>query len=530
VIRRTVLLTTAALAAALLPASAALANASATTDVRVEAAGATLFEGPVTSAGGNVRSASDTQQRHCDGTNNDKNPLPGATATGAAVEGLRTAGIDWDARWYPGFDDYYITRMGPDAENLDAHTYWGILVNDVFTDVGGCQQQVHDGDRVLWAFDAFHQRGFLKLAATGDTGVSPRPTATVVAGQPLSVTVTVADQGADSTPFTPAGGMTVAPVVTAANGVETIDASAPETTTTAPADGTATVIFSTPGWHRIKATGAANGPIRSNRLDVCVTAAPGGSCGDAPADTQPRIADPLPPDPVGPPSTGTGTRTGGNTTNNGGGGRATGAPVIELPRFTRAGLKTGRIGVSWRILQAGTGVRSWSFSTRAAGLRTGRYVVRARGTKGTSALLALPAGRTWAVRAAFTDRLGRTVSEDVGTVLVPVDAGARAVRRTGSWKRTRDVGAWLGAIHVGRRGAALSIRLVAGRPVVQVRGVRRSADIQVSAGGKSTTYRVGGSRTTSTREIVAPARARAGTVTVRVVRGQAGIDGVGVRP
>ena len=73
----------------------------------------TLFEGPVTSAGNPVRAASDAQQRHCDGTNLSAHPSPGATATGTAVDGLRTAGLDFDAKWFPGYDDYYSCASAP---------------------------------------------------------------------------------------------------------------------------------------------------------------------------------------------------------------------------------------------------------------------------------------------------------------------------------------------------------------------------------------------------------------------------------
>ena len=500
---------------------------AATVDVRIEGATQTLFEGPVRSVGHPVRAASDTQQRHCDGTNNTQHPAPGATATGAAVEGLRTEGMDFDAKWFPGFDDYYISRFGPDGENLDTYTYWGVLLDDAFTDVGGCQAQVADGQRVLWAYDAFHDRGFLKLAPAGDASPAPAPTATVVAGQPLTVGVTRA-YGEKNPALAAVGGVTVAPVVTAANGVETVQPAAPGAVVTA-SDGTADITFPTPGWHRVKADAGAGGAIRSNRLDVCVVSAPGGTCGAPPSDTLPREAAPLPPDPIGPPTGGTGV----TPTPPGGGSTApaqlAGAPVIELPRFGTAGLKTGRVGVSWRILRAGVGVRRWRFSARPAG-GTKAYTSILTGTKGTTALLALGAGRTWTVQATFTDTLGRDVSQTIGDVLVPLDAGAEAVRRSAGWTRVRDTGAWLGAIHRGRAGATLTATLAAGRPVVQLRGVRRTARVEVRVGSKRVVYRISGGATTGTREIVAARRARAGTVRVRIVSGTAGVDGLGVRP
>jgi hypothetical protein len=500
---------------------------AAVVDVRVEGATQTLFEGPMRSSGNPVRSASDNQQRHCDGANNGQHPTPGATATGAAVEGLRTAGMDFDAKWFPGFDDYYLSRLGPDAEDGNTYTFWGVLVDDAFADVGGCQAQVVDGDRVLWAYDAFHARGFLKLAVAGDSAATPTPTATVVTGQPLTVSVTRA-YGEKSPAFAGVGGVTVAPVTTAANGVETIQPTAPGATTTA-VDGTADVTFGTLGWHRIKADAGAGGAIRSNRLDVCVVSAPGGSCGPAPIDTAVREAPPLPPDPVVP-----GTGGSGATPGKPGGGTApaqlVGAPIIELPRFTTADAKSGRVGVRWRVLQAGVGVRRWKFSARPAASRSGAFTALATGTKGTTAQLKLGAGQTWTVRVTFTDNLGRDVSQTLGDVLVPLDAGARAVHRSGPWSRVRDGGAWLGAVHRGHAGATLTTRLAAGRPTVLVRGVRKTADVEVRVGGKRAVYRISGSATASTREIVTARRTSAGTVRVRIVTGTAGVDGLGVRP
>jgi hypothetical protein len=514
----------------LMMTTSALAGGSAgaaVVDVRIEGATQTLFEGPMRSVGNPVRSASDAQQRDCDGANNDQHPAPGASATGASVEGLRTEGMDFDARWFPGFDDYYVTRLGPDAENVDTYTFWGLLINDAFTDVGGCQAQVADGDRVLWAYDAFHNRGFLKLAVAGDTAAAPVTTATVVTGQSLTVSVTRA-YGEKNPAFAGVGGVTVAPVTTAANGVETVQPTAPDAATTA-VDGTADVIFGTLGWHRIKADAGAGGAIRSNRLDVCVVSAPGGNCGAAPADIAVREAPPLPPDPVGPGAGGSGA-----TPVKPGGGKApaqlVGAPIIELPRFTAAGQKFGRVGIRWRVLQAGVGVRRWRFAARPASRRSGAFTAVATGTKGTTAQLKLGAGQTWTVRVTFTDKLGRDVSQTVGDVLVALDAGARAVRRSGAWSRVGDDSAWLGAVHRGRAGATLTARLAAGRPTILVRGVRKTADIEVRVGAKRAVYRISGSATAATREIVAAPRARAGTVRVRIVSGSAGVDGLGVRP
>jgi hypothetical protein len=503
-------------------------TAAAVTSVvptRIEGRDATLFEGPMRSSGNPVRASSDTQQRVCNGTNNAQHTSPGASATSASVEGLRTVGVDFDAKWFPGFDDYYITRFGPDHEDLGAEEYWGILADDIFTDVGGCQAQVTDGTRVLWAFDAFHQRGFLKLAVAGDTGATPNPFATITAGFPLTVRTLryYGEKGETQTPF---GGAIVAPVTTAANGFQTVQTGAANAVTTA-GDGTADIVFATPGWHRIKATGApGGGPIRSNRIDVCVTDDAHPSCGDAPADTQVREAPPLPPDVVGPGADQDPTATTPTTTTPEP-PKEVGAPVVELPRFTSAGRKTGRVGLSWRVLQAGVGVQRWTFASRLAGRKSGAFTTRATGTKGTSALLRLPAGRTWTVRATFEDRLGRTVSDDVGDVLVPIDERAKGVRRSGRWTARADKGAWFGRVLRGRPGATLTVNVAAGKPVVLVRGLKAPVDVQFRVGGKSETYRFKKGVSEFLPRLVLR---KAGPLRLRVVRGEVNVDGVGVRP
>lgn len=63
--------------------------------------------------------------------------------------------------FFDEFDDYFITRIAEDTGNDDVA--WGILLDFQFTPVGGCQQQVKNGDHVLWAFDAFNKQHFLKL-------------------------------------------------------------------------------------------------------------------------------------------------------------------------------------------------------------------------------------------------------------------------------------------------------------------------------------------------------------------------------
>lgn len=270
----------------------AVASAGATPTevrVRIEGSGKTLFEGPILTEGHNVRASSDVASRPCDGTNNGAHSQPSATPTAASVDAMAIVGEDFDGEWYSGYDDYFITRWGPDHESGSA--FWGLLVNGAFTSVGGCQFAAQAGDEVLWAFDAFGSRPFLRLAAAADPSPPPGPvlpTATVEEDEPLALSVKSFTGAMDGAPesIQPVDGALVAPVATEAqSGYQEVQVSDPSTVATA-ADGTVSVSFPTPGWRRLKA--AKGGYVRSNRLDVCVEPSGGGSCGPLPTDAQVR--------------------------------------------------------------------------------------------------------------------------------------------------------------------------------------------------------------------------------------------------
>jgi hypothetical protein len=260
--------------------------------VRIEGKEKTLFEGPILTDGHAVQASSDTEPRICDGTNNNAHPSPGPTPTASSVDAMELVGLSFGAKWFAGFDDYFIERWGPDDEDLGAGQFWGILVNGVLTPVGGCQWADQAGDEVLWVYDAFSGRRLLWLAAASDPAVAPAkqsPTAHVVVGEPLALEVEgyIGSEGA-SVEVKPAEGVTVGPVTTnPGTGIQGVDTGAPSAVTTA-ADGSASVTFAVPGWHRIKAQKEA-GFIRSNRLDVCVEAIVGGGCGPLPEDAALRV-------------------------------------------------------------------------------------------------------------------------------------------------------------------------------------------------------------------------------------------------
>ena len=91
----------------------------------------------------------------------------------------------------PGYEDYFLTRWGPDARINGSGAFWGVLVNDVFTKVGGCQYQLDDGDEVLWVHDAFRSRPTLALfpEEAAYYGRAATATATAQLGIPFPVEV-----------------------------------------------------------------------------------------------------------------------------------------------------------------------------------------------------------------------------------------------------------------------------------------------------------------------------------------------------
>jgi hypothetical protein len=271
-------------------------------NVRIEGKSETLFEGPIWTEGHDVEASSDTQGRSCDGIDplDPQNKTPGATPTAASADAMSLLGETFDGQWYPGYDDYFITRWGPDEQDPVEAAYWGILVNDVFTSVGGCQYELHENDEVLWVYDAFKERASLALFPGGDTASRPPLTATAHLDQPFAVQVEAyGDDKEDNPPVepdradaSPYEGAEVSPVLTSVKGFEQVQITSPEAATT-DSEGKASITFTTPGWHRIKAgtpLGEADEEeaIRSNRIDVCVPALGETSCGLPPAEDDVR--------------------------------------------------------------------------------------------------------------------------------------------------------------------------------------------------------------------------------------------------
>lgn len=203
-------------------------------------------------------------------------------------------------------------------------------------------------------------------------------------------------------------------------GFQRIETSSAEAVTSN-SEGKASIVFEAPGIHRIKATVGAPGMettvVRSNGLEVCVREGAGECEGFAtPASSSAATACHV-------------------TVPSSGGGQgavqptptpvAKAAPVevgalkLTTPRVSRAHLATGKVVVSWKVQDAGPGIKKWTISSLTVGQEHARWVTRASGATKTSATLALPKGHAYKLRFAITDAGGRTSTLSLGKVKVP---------------------------------------------------------------------------------------------------------------
>jgi hypothetical protein len=242
------------------------AAAPVTVNLRVEGSTQTLFEGPIATDAKSL--TKDNSGSHpCDGTNGGINPTPGPTMTGAMDDGATAGGFTWDATWNAGYEDFFISRIGPDANtNVPPYEpYWGYFQNWTATQIGGCQQQVGQGDDIVFAYSSYGQM-LLQLSAP------PR----AATGESFAVTVQQNDG---------AGNRTAAAAATVEGA--TTDAS-----------GHATLSYADAGTHRFKAT--RSGSIRSNAASVCVYVPGSGDCGTEKAPAPGGEPPPAPPADPGP--------------------------------------------------------------------------------------------------------------------------------------------------------------------------------------------------------------------------------------
>jgi hypothetical protein len=544
----------------ILIACAATAQAMPTqVNVRIEGAERTLFEGPLLSEGHEVEATSDTRKHACDGVNvNDpENVVPGPTPTAASTDAMSLIGETFDGQWYSQYEDYFVTRWGPDEQDLGEGAYWGVLVNNVFTSVGGCQYELSGGDEVTWVYNAFDSRPSLALYPASSTSGARPLTAVAQPGKPFTVEVRDYSDDAEDVPpdqpertgSAPYEDAEVSPVEVSDKGFERPETSNPVSVTTN-AHGKASVIFTTPGWHRIKATHLdAEGhedAIRSNRLDVCVPPEGEIDCGRPPFEDEPRTPAYLEPghgeegneepsvkheEPSPGPGSGNNTNTPVVTGGVAGFTASTAAGTVraQSARFDGLGDARGLIGVSWRLSNTGVGVASWTIASRTLGQKGAKYVNRASGTSGaTTALLKLPPGRAYELKLTIVDRLGHSSTTAIGKALVPEDDRWSALRYAGPWHHVALSGTWYGAVSQATVGAQVSAQLGAGRPVFELRKASHDAQIELRAGARHQVLTVHGGSAGALSLLVGGERSRAGLVSLRVLKGTVDLDGVAV--
>ena len=229
-------------------------NVPTLVNLRIEGLKITIFEGTIVTQGHNVTTPSGGTH-HCDGTNNNANPLPGPTCTSALDDASKANHFTFDGYvsyflnshcggWlihgvYSTFtvvDDFSITSIAGDTQT--STEFWGILLG--FEYVSGCQQEVQVNGEILYAFNAFNALYFLKLVG--------QPTATVGWTTLLFVT--------DGQTGKPVAGATV-------NGL------------TSSANGEISIVFTQVGTQYLKAT--KSDAIRSNQISIKVCSE-GGPC------------------------------------------------------------------------------------------------------------------------------------------------------------------------------------------------------------------------------------------------------------
>jgi hypothetical protein len=127
------------------------AAAPLTVNVRVEGAHKTIFDGNVKTSPHAI-SKDSTGSHPCDGTNNGANSKPGPTVHSALDDASKAGHFTWAATWSTSFNDFFVTRIGPDTGT--GSSFWAEAVNFKDTSVGGCQQELKPGDHVLFYFVA----------------------------------------------------------------------------------------------------------------------------------------------------------------------------------------------------------------------------------------------------------------------------------------------------------------------------------------------------------------------------------------
>jgi hypothetical protein len=217
---------------AVLGCAAPAAAAPLQVKVRVEGAKKTILERTLTTGVHRVDGGDGTGPHKCDGTNGGAGTKSGPTPTSALDTALKRAKLTWSASFDSSFEDFIVSRIGPDAST--SSKFWGVALRGVSLQVGGCQALVRNKNEVLWAYDMFSKKHLLRA----------RGASRVRAGNLYKARVVDTDHGG-----VPVKGATIGGKKTDANGV-------------------AEFRFAKPGTKRLKARKADS--VRSNQLVVHV--------------------------------------------------------------------------------------------------------------------------------------------------------------------------------------------------------------------------------------------------------------------
>ncbi|KAF8995788.1 hypothetical protein BDQ17DRAFT_1365299 [Cyathus striatus] len=109
----------------------------------------TILRGIVPTTGHNITTPSSGGSHHCDGTNNNTNPIPGPTMISALDDAASFKGVKWDANFSKISDDFIITSI--DGDNVTDNEVWVTFLNSRPVN-GGCRLELKNNDSVTFLY------------------------------------------------------------------------------------------------------------------------------------------------------------------------------------------------------------------------------------------------------------------------------------------------------------------------------------------------------------------------------------------
>lgn len=408
------------------------AAAPVSVNLRVEGANKTIFDGPVTTDGHAVTTASSGGAQTCDGTNAGAYPSPVPVATAALDDAARLNSFTWDGTYSTQFFDFFVSRIGDETADPNSE-FWSLYIDRQSASVGGCQQRVAGGQEVLWA----------RISFLGTDPVVPlelRGPGSARTGEPVNMLVVDGDTGA------PQAAATV-------NGTPT------------GSDGIATLTFADKGIYRLKAE--RPGEVRSNTVVLCVDP-PGADPCTSSDSSAPNLDLTLP-----------GERLASQR------GRSR-TMLVSWQADDAAGAGVSYYSVEAREVANGVGT---------AKLEPKEWRTLAQRTTLPRAHFRGASGKAYQFRVAAVDRAANRRVVETDPIVLPVDDRDGGLwRLSRGWKRSRRESAWGGTVVTARRAGATGVLRFTGRSVAVIgRKLARGGRLRVSVdGGKARTLRLRG--------------------------------------